>query len=328
MVKNTGSSKKAVGVKGASVTTTTASSQAERFYANAYFSISFRQFIALAVLLSVLLLVGSGALWWKTVSSDPQQVFNDMLSRSLSSSSAQRRISQDSSQGSVDQQVLVSFGPEVAAHTKSKLTQADQTGGSNSVTTETIGTKQADYVRYVAVDAPSQADTARSIEKLLGTWGKREKSAERGVSFLDEAIFVIVPAGDLSGSQRQQLLGFIENEEVYKYSKATRSTKDGRLVYEYEIDLQPEKLVKVLAEYARISGLGNQEQLNPESYAGSPPIKITATVDILSRQLTKLSYADSERVEYFFGRNLKRAIAEPADTISVDELQKRLDSGQ
>lgn len=280
-----------------------------------------------AVIVALLLFGVSGWLWWTRVLTDADKVFAGMLDNNLSSASVTRRVVQQDQSSSVDQTIYMSFWPpETTSQTRTVLSEKAQNGQATTVTTETIGTKGADYVRYLSAEGANELSLGGNLEQVLGVWAKRSSDADLGeaTTFLNEAAFSIVPYGNLPDSARQEMLKLIDDQNVYQYTQAKRGFVDGRYAYTYTVSIRPSALIEVLAKYAELTGIGDSSQLSPASYAEAAPVNLQMTVDIPSRQLMSIEYLASGRVETIESRGTYHEIALPADSIPFEDLQKRL----
>ncbi len=253
------------------------------------------------------------------------RAFDDMLSRSLQTDSVTRQVAQNNAQGSVDQLVRLDLSPTPTAQTVTKVKQPGPKGPS-LVTTETIGTQQQDYIRYKSISSPSVAN-ADDVKKVVGTWGTRE-AGTAPATFFDEAVIGLVPFGNLNFADRQAIRKLQSDQNVYSYTKVDQARQNGRPVFIYKVSISPQALIASLAEYSKLTGLGDSSQLDPKAYAGTAPLKVDITVDALSRQLTRIKYSDSPRAENYSGTGFKTPISVPSQTIPIAELQKRLQSLQ
>jgi len=285
--------------------------------------------LSIALTLAIAAFVVSGAFWWNRIFMNPDQVFQSMLANNLSSRSISRKVVQNDPSNSVDQATYVNFSPpEVESQSLTVLSQKNQDRSTTTVTTETIGTKNSDLVRYVSAKGADNLSISGNIQGILGVWASREPDSSKGESatFLNEAVFSIVPFGNLTQSQRSQLISYINDQDVYKYNPTAvkKSFENGRYVYSYNVQLSPSAFVGLLAKYVELTGVGNSSQLNPSDYESAGPIPIKMKIDILSRQLIEIDYASNGRTETYPSRNLYRDIKIPKETIPFDELQKRL----
>lgn len=285
-------------------------------------TLSFKQAVSAVVVLSIVLLGVSGWFWWKSILTDPDRVLSDMLARSLQTKSVTRNITQEDQQSALDQSIRLNLSPVAAAQTVTTLSQAEQNGVSR-VTTETIGTNREDFVRYRSIESSAEGVNQKALENIAGVWSKREAKGQPP-TFLNESLLSIVPFGNLNKEDRKTVLNILKDKKVYSYTKATRKSQDGRQVLVYEMTVAPQGLVEALAAYSRLSGLGEQPQLDPKAYAEVPPIGVEMVVDIMTRDLLSIKYTDSDRLERYQSAGLRTPIPVPAQSIAFTELQKRL----
>lgn len=267
----------------------------------------------------------SGWYWYQNVLTDQDRILSGMLDKSLQTSSVYRSVNQQSEQNKVEQSVFVGFSPETLSQTLTNLQEASASGAS-SVKTETIGTKNADFVSYSSIDVSGPGGKAQNFDGVLNKWGKRESTPEsrQPVSFLNDALFVVVPFGNLNTDQRKQLKDEIKKVNLYETTKTETRFVNGRPVITYLIDVSPGSLVQVLAKYVELTGTGSSDQLNPALYEGAAKIPIELHVDLLSRHIRQIGFTGSGRTETYGAYNTTHKVTLPTETIAIDELQKRL----
>jgi hypothetical protein len=246
-----------------------------------------------------------------------------MVDKSLQTSSVQRTISQESGRSTVDQAVHLGFTPRVVTQSVTDLQETNQTG-KTTVTTENIGTDNADYVRYTAIDIGGSKNI--NTGNVLNVWGKRQGNAQTGqsTSFLSDALFVAVPFGNLNASQREQVKEEINKTKLYDIQEAKVEFVNGRPVANYTLNLEPQALIRVLGKYVQVTGVGRSADLDPAAYEGAAKIPVKLQVDVLSRHLVSSEFAGSGRTEKYTAYNARRDVQIPSQTIGIDELQKRL----
>lgn len=298
----------------------------EKFSGYKTFKPSFKQTVSGLLIFSIVLFGISGWFWWRSIATDPDRVLNDMLSRSLQTGSTTRVVTQKNRQTLLDQKVRMDFTPSPTAQTITALSQQER-DSTSVVTTETLGTKNDDFIRYRTIESPESNFNQESLKDIVNIWSKRESGGEPP-TFLNEALLTLVPFGNLNKEDRQTVLDIIKSKKVYTYTKAVQERQKGRLVMVYDMDIAPEGLVEALATQSKLSGFGDQPQLDPKSYAGIPAVKVRMTVDILSRQLTSIEYSDSDRKEAYQASGLRSNAVLPTQTIGLSELQKRLQNLQ
>lgn len=286
---------------------------------------STRLAINLVVLFCVILVGFSGWLWWTKIFMNPDRVLGDTISNGLKTRSITKHVNQTGQNGGVDQVSYLSFYPPAAS--SQTVTVLTQGSGSNtaSITTETIGINDADFVKYSEIKGADGLIASDKLNSLLGVWAKREQNSSTGAqtTFLNETIFGVVPIGNLNPEQKNQLEELINQKNIYTYSNAEKKIENKRPVYVYEMSINPADLVSIIQEYVKLTGIGDPAQLDPSQYQGASAIQIKFTIDIISRQLVKVEYPTG-RTETYSGQNLYRPTQIPNETIPIDELEKRL----
>jgi hypothetical protein len=287
---------------------------------------SFRTLVSAAILVGVILLAGAGYVWFKNILTDPNRVFYGMIDKNLETDSVVRVVSQPSSSKSIEQSYYMSYTPALATESLSTIEQVGQDRQTSKVITRSIGTKDTDFVKYEKIDIPSGPEQG-DYSKLVNQWAKREKNPETGEApqFLNEASFMFVPFGNLSHQDRDKLVKIMKDKKIYKIKKTSQDLSNGRATMDMEVDINPEGLITMLAEYVKITGLGDASQLNPDDYKETPDVSVNMNIDMLSRHLRSIKFAgDTTRVETYSAYGINREIKIPTNTISIEELQNRL----
>lgn len=284
-------------------------------------------------LLTVVLLIGglagfgtSGYIWYKNVFSNTDRIFYGMVGTSLETDSVTRQVSQDESSRKESQTYFLSFSPQPLIESISTVEQIDQDRNKSSVTTQTIGTKEADYVAYKNINIPDSDKGQTDYSTVINVWAKRQSGAqaEEQAQFLNEAIFTFIPFGNFNQENRDKLVAMIKEKNVYELKNGTISYEGGRPILKVDVSIKPKSLVEVLKEYADITGIGNRELLNPDQYDGSNKFAIQVKVDMISHHLLEIVYPGETRKEVYKAYGLNREITLPSQTISIEELQGRI----
>lgn len=286
------------------------------------------KFIIFGVAL-VIILVALGWLGWTKYLVNSDKVLSGAIENSLKTNSVTRKVVQDSQGSGVDQTTYLSFyQPDPNAYTNTVLSQLTSNGQAK-VQTETIGTNDADYVRYTSVEGAGGSDGAGGLKSLIGVWAKRggENNKDATTTFFNEGLFSVVPFGNVNSEQRANLLNQIKQKNLYKVISAEKKFENKRLVYEYDLSINPADLVEILKSYMQLSGNGDASQINPDEYKGSAALNIKMTIDVVSREILSISYPQG-RVESYSGYGLYRPTNLPTETIPAEELQKRLSQPQ
>lgn len=294
-------------------------------------ALSQKWFYILTVGGGLVLFALAGVFWWRQIYLDPNRAFWGMINTSLSSPGVTKQVIQKTADNDMDQIVQLNFGSQNTAWARTTLSQKNPTGSAKStVQTETIGTLQADYARYVSIDDSTKKPDGKKADfsKIVGIWGKNEAaSGSKGGRFLSESLLNIVPMANLTGSKRRELVSMMQKKHVYNYdaAKVETSTVHGRRRYTYHIKLRPGDYVQILQTFAKDIGLGEVDGLSPEAYQNAPETAVDITVDAISRQLVSVNYDQGQqRTELYRGYGATSGQPLPAHTISLAELQDRL----
>lgn len=289
-------------------------------------SLTFKQSISLLVVATLFLFGASGYYWYQNVFTNPDRVLSDMLDKSLQTTGIQHKTGQIAEQGGAEQKIFVSFSPQVVSQT---ITNIEETGqnGRTRVSYEKLGTQNADYARYTRLDIAEQnAGQKQKMKESLGVWGKQESSPQTGQSagFLGEALQSVVLFGNLNAEQRREIKKEIRKENLYKYVSYERKSQNGRPVIAYKIELDQSSLVQVLKKYGEVTGLGNTAGLNPAQFENEPNLPINLEIDMLSRHLKSSEIIGAASPQTYISYNLSRHIELPKNTVTLQELQGRL----
>lgn len=282
-------------------------------------------YLKTGLILGIVLVVFLSWLWWARVYTSKSNVFYGMLSNSLSTFGVSKSVSQDSVQGKMTQISQAQFGANNIVKGKTVISQPTPQGDVN-VVTASIANPNDEYVSYSAIDMPAQEDKPKvDFSKLLNQWGKTTK-LEGGGSTFSQTVFGIVPFGNLPANLRGQLLNIMHSKNVYKtdFAKTQVKSENGRVVYVYEVEINVQGYAELLKSYDAMLGLQQMEQLNPDEYVGTDPIKVQLTVDKLSRNLVKITQGEGQQSEVLGGQGIHNPVDVPENAISRQELESKL----
>lgn len=281
------------------------------------------------------LVLGVGVfLWWQFIFTDAERVFQDMLRNTLKTQSVTRTVEQEAGPQNLRQVSRLNLGSQAVVSGETTITQAGAT--SAQVTTEEIGTPQRDYVRYTTIETTERDAEGQEIDfsEVLGVWGASDAPTgqlQEGEGF-SEIVLGILPFVYLNPEAQDDLYEFLQEEEVYDvdYIGVIETEHNGRLAYEYPVNLQPEPYVAYLKQLAERQGLTQLQDVNPADFRGVQPVRFTVTVDVLSRQPVFIQYGQDQRQEELSDFGLLENVAIPSieNTIPATELQQRLQNIQ
>ena len=107
------------------------------------------------------------------------------------------------------------------------------------------------------------------------------------------------------------------------YSKVTYKTVRGRAAIVYPVKLNLAAYVSMLNGYLKILGVQNPNEIDASGYEGQSA-SLSLAVDKLSHQLLTLNYDNSNRTEAYGNYGVVSLEGLPLNTVSVNELQTRL----
>jgi hypothetical protein len=200
-----------------------------------------------------------------------------------------------------------------------------------TVTKDTIGTPDADYSRYAKIQTDQKTADGKPVDfsNVLGIWGK-SPSAPAGrmpeVRYFNQGLLGTVPFANLSRQQRQPLIKFMKQKNVYQvsYGDVKKDKQNGRQTYTYNVQINPVTYFEMLQRFVKSLGLPDVAGLNPTAYANISPLQAQFTVAKTSRELTKINYAGGGQDEFYVDYGLVGPIAIPSQTIPISELQNRI----
>ena len=254
-----------------------------------------------AYVVGTILLIISAILWWTQLYTGTKAVFWSMIDNSLKTASFVTETSQSNGEDSLKQLVHT----DLRAGRAQSLTILKQ--GGAEVKTEIIGTKDADYTRYVSI-IPNKKDEAGNIipmdtSQVLNVWSKSEETAQTETQASGHQLFaqatlglglpigsVPIPVGNLQPKERQTFVRQIRSQNMYQpnFNTVKKERKDGRLLYTYEVKVQTISYVRLMQAFAKQIGLKELEKVDANTYASAEPLAVKLTVDAHSHQLVRV----------------------------------------
>lgn len=289
------------------------------------------RFAVLIVVVGIVLFVSVAWAWWHYVRSNPERTFYAAISNAMQTTSISKQIIQEAPGQKLEQNLEVVLSPEHIVHGTTLISQKGET--NSTVSTESVSTPRQDYVRYSGIKTDQKSQSSGKVldfSKLVDVWGKTQPADKTKTSgeLYGETTLGILPLGNLPAGDRTEIMAFVKGHKVYKFdtSKVERKLVEGRPTYVYQVQVSAEAWVGMLKRFARAVGLTQLESIDPASYRESQSIEATMTIDVWSRHLTGIAYPESGRTEKFGSRGFNHEVSLPKNTISVEELQQRLQS--
>lgn len=277
----------------------------------------------------VLLLIIAGFVWWTQVYESPYNVYWGMLGNSLSASSVTKHIVEKSSGTNLDEYVGENFGMSNAAYARTTLTDA-----ASTIKTETVGTMNADFVRYTSINTKQKNKSGKAFDfsNVLGKWAKsaaqNSSNQTTAVPFWAQTTLGlengnVVPIASLSATGRAALIKQLHDNTVFdtSFSNVEKSKQNGRPVYTYSLSVEPVAYVAFEKAFAADLGIKALNSLDPNNYQGEQAVKVNLTVDVHSHQLVEVSYPGTSHQEFYSSWGVPVAVPTPHATVSGQALQ-------
>ncbi|HSX44875.1 MAG TPA: hypothetical protein VLF39_02030 [Candidatus Saccharimonadales bacterium] len=288
-------------------------------------SILIRLLVSLA-LIALLLGVWS---WWHFIKSEPKRVFWNAIDNALQTSSFSRETIETQNTQKTDQKLYVNTSPKAIAQGTNEVTQT----GVNPfrVVTSEAGNPTSDFVKYdyVKTSQPTSSGKPADFTSVLNIWGKDvspNKSVTSGQLY-NQSVLGVLPFGRLNIDDRRQLIKLIKDKNVMKvdYNTVSRTIAHGRPTYTFSVSVNAEAYIGMLKQYADSVGLTQLKQTNPADYRDTPALSFKFTIDVWTQQITKVSYVNGLRNEFYGSYGLRTTPTDlPKNAIDINELQQRV----
>ena len=286
---------------------------------DAYYEFWRKHWITVVYIAAALIMALNVWLWCNRVQTNPERVFWNMVSQNLASSSVTVSGEQDSNGGTLKQTVALQLGEKNITHALVNVGQA-----GTKITTEVIGTPDADYTRYKSLETAQGKNTNG---KLINVWATT-KPQLFGQTVLGLGLSlgsVPVPIANAHGAANDKILKQIKNSVMYQidFKRVAKEHKDGRLLYTYDVKSAPFVYVEILKMIAEEVGIASLKHINPADYRDLQTISMKFTVDVRAQQLKKVSYDGSNYQQHYSSYGVPVDVEIPKKTITLEELQGR-----
>jgi hypothetical protein len=264
-------------------------------------------------------------LWWHFDYTKPTNVFNGMISSSLSTNSFAKEVTQNASGQYLSQYTVIETGGHDISESVTKIDTPSQ---KTYVTTESIGTPSSDYEEYthISTGVTDSKKTTPKFGPAIGVWGSSVGSTTTNGQLFNSTILGYIPIGDLTSPQKASLIKLIKTDNVYKFStNVKKKTVDGRLRYTYKVVLNPVAYIEMIKQFGADLGLNQLSTVSDESM-GETPLPFYVTVDVLSRHLVSITASGSNRIESFSSYGINTQINIPKKTVPISQLEELLES--
>lgn len=271
-----------------------------------------------------LLFILSAFLWWNYAMVKPDRVFWGTVSNNLIITGVTKHTQTKEEAGSLDQTQEISLGAQNVVRTSALVKQSPTDAAATTVHTETIGTPQADFARYTKIETNQKTGNNQNYDfgQALNVWSE-QKIEEGGNGSFGEALYGIIPVSFIQSNERTKIVNEMKSRNTYSidYGSLKKRTENGRLIYDYNVKVDPQQYVVALKSIDKASGLNQLQQVDPSQYAGSQPVEVTVSIDARAQQLVSISYPNSARTETYSGYGIFRPVVLPTQTVPQAKLQ-------
>lgn len=270
-------------------------------------------------------LVLAGAAWWVFAYSSPTTAFDDMLANNLATPGVTRVSEQGNDQLRIAQYTQLQLGAQPTAHS---LTILKRSG--IELTTEGVSDRGQDFVRISKIVLPSSMDKAIDTSTLTGKWAKLSAGENGGgllsTGLFDQALLGVLPIANLSPSDREALMEYIDKSEVFSFDASKVKTVDvgGRKAYSYDVSVKPAPYIKLMQEFGKLVDIHQYDDINANAYASSASIPLTIVVDARSHTLLEVAQQTTGRTDRYGAFGLMPQSDVPKATLTTKQLTELL----
>lgn len=279
------------------------------------------------VALGLLIFIGGGWVWYQYVHRSVYSVFWDTVDNNFRITGVTRTVEQIANGAEVKSKLQVSLGAENLARGLTTIKQTGDNGTSTTIITETLGTSTNNYARYVDINVVG-AGKQPDISSIKNAWSREllVKGAQQNQSVLAEGLFSSVPFANLTQPQRQEIVQFMKDNDVYTvdYRGATVVERAGKQAYEYKVAVSLKGYIATLKKIDAMMGLGQLDSVDPNSYEGAEPANLTIVNSIDGRQLLEVTYTGASRKEEYSSYGARINVDVPETELLRSDLEQKV----
>ena len=295
---------------------------------------NYKGLIRKAVVLGIFLLLVSGYLSYTRLYLSPQRRFWMAIENNLSTSSVVRETESGGTGNKTVETTRFAFGAQAVQDKINNVSLKSATAESN-VTTETVMTLSEQFVRYNNIFSTEKKTDGSNYNfaAIQGVWAKQD--AATGAAGRDEQrltyiqpLITLAPFGNLTPRARRAIVKKLKDNNVYTVDFAHPAYDDstGEMLTTYDVSVKTKRYVTVLQDYLKDAGFGSYSAINPSAYPDSAEVQ--ANFIIRQRNSTIASLVFSNQTENYSDYGITQPLKLPSKTVSLSELQNRLQSAQ
>lgn len=284
--------------------------------------------------LAAIFLVISGYIAYTRLYLTPERRFWMAMNTNLSVPSVIRSTETGGTGNKSTEVTRYTFGGQAAQAKVSSVGFKSATAESN-VTTETITTPATQYVRYVNIFSTEKKEDGSNynFDAVKGIWAKDADPAdaaaadEKRLAYL-QPLITLAPFGNLTPTARQSILAELKSSGAYDidYRGVTYQNTEQDKFMTYSVRVFTKKYVAILQKYFTAAGLGEFPPLDPSGYAENARVNAQFVLNRRTNTISAISF--NGQTEVYSNYGVTKQIALPADAISLEDLQGRLQNTQ
>jgi len=280
------------------------------------------------------LLLASAYLSYTRLYLTPERRFWMAINNSLSTPSVVKATETGGTGNKTTEATRFIYGAQAAQNKLNSVSFKTATSESN-VTTETITTPKTQYVRYVNIFSTEKKEGggAYNFESVIGRWAKQDVGNE--ASALDnqrltyiQPLVTLVPFGNLTADARNELLAYMKSNGAYNvdFTNVQYQMENGKKYATYPVKVMTKKYVTALQKFFTAAGFGDFPPLDASGYPENARVNATFRIDMKSGTVAGISF--NGQTENYLNNGVANELKMPTATLSLDELQSRLQSAQ
>ena len=280
--------------------------------------------IRLFVIGGIILFGISIGLWINNIYLNSTNIFWASFSNNLRTNGFTKTSTSNNNGSSLKQVVQLGLAGESNAHSFTYLTQ-----NGTKVATEEINSPTYEYVRYLNISANSKNNggTTKGYSKILNIWGyssnSKESNSQTTQTFY-QSVLGILPFGNLTSDQSNALISFAKSHKVYIVNSSKSAILNGQKVDKLSVSVDLKGYVELMQKFAGYIHYTGLDGISPSLYAKRPPVKITVSVNPISRNLVQVSNGTITGTTDYSGFGIDSPIKLPSKHISLNQLQAKI----
>lgn len=218
---------------------------------------------------------------------------------------------------------------DLASKTNLRLTTTLKQAGSQ-VTTDSIETKAAEYVRYTQFQTAQKNAAGQSLDfqDILNVWTKQAVQPSAVNRQYDKTAYggCIVPLADITDSQKNGFMSELRKAQVFQTNFAASTYKSwfNGPTRSYQVTIQPVPYLTFIKKLASSMGSHIYDDVVTADYTSRQPEQLTFVIQANTHRLLSITNNSTKRTMTFSAYGVRPDTTPPTKTISVDELQQRL----